>query len=277
LLILICLIGIVLLEFPGPGTDLYEFTIRNPKAIFDWAFWASIATFTFNMWRIVNFPITPGWGLHWDVLWSLAVEEQFYIAFPLLLFVARNRRRLLLILTSIILFSVAYRLVYRWNHSTFNSLVCFEFIAAGIVTALYAQRTPRGWVPFLAILGAILLGIGFFAPFGKLINLFQQEFIAGGAVLLLACASVAPRNTWAILVPFSLMGELSYGMYLLHSVVLYEVGDRLGMLGLFGGFALFVLATSLIAAASYRGFEKPSEQFVRRKLLRVLRPKLAIA
>ncbi|HKQ45243.1 MAG TPA: acyltransferase [Rhizomicrobium sp.] len=277
LLILSCLIGVFLLAFPGAKTELYEATIRNPKAIFDWAFWASIATFTFNIWRIENLPIAPGWGLHWDVLWSLAVEEQFYIAFPLLLLVAKNRKRLVLILLSIIALSITYRLAYRWHHSGFNSLVCFEFIAAGVMTALYAQRTPRHRIPLFATLGAILLAIGFTEPFGEFINLFKNEFIAGGAVLLLACAAVAPRNRPAILVPFALIGELSYGMYLLHSVILYEAGPMLGTFGTLTGYMLFVLGTSLVAAVSYRSFEKPAEQFTRQRLIRLLRPKEDIA
>jgi peptidoglycan/LPS O-acetylase OafA/YrhL len=271
LLIVICLVGAVLLQFPRSG--LYELTIKNPKAIFDWAFWASIATFTFNIWRIHNLAIAPGWGLHWDVLWSLAVEEQFYIAFPLLLFLARNRKRLLLLLMSIIIVSIVYRLIYRWHYSGFNSLVCFEFIAAGILTALYAQQTPRSWVPFLAILGVTLLGIGFFDPFGKFVSLFNQEFIASGAVLLLACAAVAPRNTLAVFVPFALIGELSYGMYLLHALVLFGAGDRFGMFGTSAGYLLFVAATGLIATVVYRVFEKPSERYTRQMLLQALRPR----
>ncbi len=276
LLILVCLLGAVLLQFPAKS-PLYELTFRNPKAVFDWTFWASIGTFTFNIWRIANLPIAPGWGLHWDVLWSLAVEEQFYIAFPLLLFLAKNRSRLVAILTSIIIASITYRLIYRWHYSGFNSLVCFEFIAAGVITALYAQRTPRSWVPFLAIMGAILLGIGFMEPLGKLVSLFDQEFIAAGAVMLLGCAAVAPRNTLSIFVPLALIGELSYGMYLLHALVLYEVGNTVGHLGMVAGCVLFVAATGLIAAVVYRGFEKPSERYTRQMLTHALRPKEAVA
>ena len=44
----------------------------------------------FNIERMVQGEGHWWWGLHWDVLWSLSVEEQFYIAFPLLILATRS-------------------------------------------------------------------------------------------------------------------------------------------------------------------------------------------
>jgi peptidoglycan/LPS O-acetylase OafA/YrhL len=68
-----------------------QFCFRRVDSRFDAPFWFSIPTFTFNWLRILRSNIVGGWGLHWDILWSLAIEEQFYLFYPLLVLLLRPR------------------------------------------------------------------------------------------------------------------------------------------------------------------------------------------
>jgi len=264
LLILITAIGMILLVSCAPG-PLYDDIIRNPKATFNLTFWAAIGTYTFNIWRMINLPGADGWGLHWDLLWSLAVEEQFYVLFPLVIVLSRSRKMLFGVLAGSILSSMAYRLCHP-HYSYLDSRICFELIAAGVMAAMYGPAITRFRIPIITI-GSVLLGLGFFAPIHSLIGLFMQEFIAIGSAILLCSAVSIPVQPYLLLRPVTFVGELSYGMYLLHPVILFATGAALTRLGHYPGYGAYLAITVLIAVVSYRWFEQPSERWLRRLLM----------
>ncbi len=70
---------------------------------------ASIATFSFNWYDIWNGTKTAGMGIAWGVLWSLSIEEQFYLFYPMLLrrMAAWQKIRICLLSVVILAFSTA--------------------------------------------------------------------------------------------------------------------------------------------------------------------------
>jgi peptidoglycan/LPS O-acetylase OafA/YrhL len=90
---------------------------------------ASAATFTCN----IGFVDCDWWVAH---TWSLAVEEQFYLAWPLLIALAAPRWRVPLLIAALIGCTVGIAINPHVFHSNFTSFGC---IAAG---ALYAL-SPR--------------------------------------------------------------------------------------------------------------------------------------
>jgi peptidoglycan/LPS O-acetylase OafA/YrhL len=225
--------------------------------------------FTFNFWRTANLDVATGWGLHWDGMWSLAVEEQFYVAFPLLVLLAKTRRRLVLALSTIILLSVIYHLARLQSVSPYDSILGFQLIASGMLAAMVSPAIPSRRRGRLALYGGLLLGAGFLAPIGSLLLLLKQESIAGGASLLLCCVVSAPDERQSpLLRPIARIGELSYGLYLLHPLVLYVLGPALSGFGTAMGYVCFVLATAGLAELSSRFYEQPAERFVRSWLIK---------
>ena len=89
-------IGICMLMISSNPHSDYLDVFRPEVGHLDVAFWLSIATFTFN-WFLAFHP-PAAFGLHWNLLWSLCVEEQFYLFFPVFLRKANSKKKLLKLL-----------------------------------------------------------------------------------------------------------------------------------------------------------------------------------
>lgn len=157
--------------------------------------------------------------------WSLAVEEQFYLVFPLLLMAlwARGSRRLiwvvaLIALCSLALSEIGLRLPQVSDAAVFYLLPTRAWeLLAGALCALVAMRVTRfdGWLAALG-LAMIALSVAIFdhtTPFPSIWALLPVV----GTVLVLRCAraeTVAGRLL--SLRPFVWIGLISYSAYLWH-------------------------------------------------------------
>ena len=100
----------------------------------------------------------------WDILWSLSVEEVFYILFPIACLCCRDERWLLLPLLGLIVYGPFNRMALAgqdpWQDYAYLS--CADGIAFGCIAALVASRSrwSRGtlWLMMtLGILAVILI------------------------------------------------------------------------------------------------------------------------
>ena len=181
----------------------------------------SALTFTFNWYEG-----RTGWApAAWDVLWSLSIEEVFYVAFPLLC-LALPRPLLVVALAVLALSLLPLRsLVPIANEVWWEKayLPGMSAIAWGVLAALAARRwrpAPRD-ARALAIFGGfcVLLVIGW----GDLVHrhLFKSGMYGlclGTCAMLVAFRghAPAPRRGLGWL---ARMGRLSYELYLTHMFV----------------------------------------------------------
>jgi peptidoglycan/LPS O-acetylase OafA/YrhL len=153
--------------------------------------------------------------------WSLSVEEQFYMLFPLLLLFL-PRRWLILALASI---PILLLFIDRRQH--FFYVLRFDSIAVGVLIALaqtqhwYGQFYPkflgkRGLGIMAVILGCLLIGA---VPALSLVNFTQSMVVAVSAALVF----IASFNKNLFAGPykklhkfFLWMGDRSYAIYLIH-------------------------------------------------------------
>jgi peptidoglycan/LPS O-acetylase OafA/YrhL len=229
------------------------------------------------------YPVNP--------LWSIAVEEQFYLAIPLLTYFFRARG---LKITCLTLIGVAYAFIaYYATHKIHgytqwtNSFVQFQFFAAGSLLSIYLRgRLPKlhwtlRWLFAAAALSGYhvakrVLGVDADRPHATLPGALAGWLLVLGCTILLffslygAGAKYMPR----ILVYF---GRISYGLYVLHAFVLYCV-FRLWSSGLTQlsttlhlanwrnafGTVLVLAGTISLAMLSYHLYEKPFLQLKRR-------------
>ena len=168
--------------------------------------------------------------------WSLAVEEQFYLAWPLLIIAATalGRRRLLgyaltaLAVASLILSVTETHRSAPWAY--FGTHTRAWELAVGALLALNAEKVARlprhlgrflGWAGLAAILlAAVLYGDGTAYP-----GLFVVLPVLGAA------AVIAGGNETLAIRPMTALGRLSYGWYLWHWPVLIIGPVALGISG----------------------------------------------
>lgn len=178
----------------------------------------SALTFTFNWYEG-----RTGWApAGWDVLWSLSIEEVFYIGFPLLCLWLPRRLLIGLLLVWALALNPLRGLVPAadevWREKAY--LPGMAAIAWGVLASLLAQRwrPSRRDARALALFGAfcILLVLGW----GELVHrhLFKSSMVGlvlGSALMLLAFHAHPPAPR-AGLRWLARMGSLSYELYLSH-------------------------------------------------------------
>lgn len=158
--------------------------------------------------------------------WSLAVEEQFYVLFPLLLILLRKLPRNLLLAVLVLLSSLSLALA-QWGSTAFPSanfyLLPTRAWELGVGAALavagdFRQRIPPQYAGPLSMQGLLLILYAIFAFDGALPfpGLWALMPVAGAALII---AFATPHTLVGRLLgsaPMVAIGLLSYSMYLWH-------------------------------------------------------------
>lgn len=199
--------------------------------------------------------------------WSLAVEEQFYLVWPALLFlVARGGRiRVPVALLVVLVASFAANVLITQTAISwaFYSLPtrAWQLAAGGLlaVGSVWIDRMP--WLPIVAAgwisaagLSASALLISSELPYPGIVALAPTL----AAVLLIASGQrhFGPGALLAV-APLRALGRISYSLYLWHWPILMlpaiALGDALGL----EGRILLALGAVVVAGASWRFIEEP--------------------
>jgi peptidoglycan/LPS O-acetylase OafA/YrhL len=212
--------------------------------------------------------------------WSLAVEEQFYIVWPLLgvawLCVTADRRRAARIVGAVAVADALYFVLALANWAPGRAIFATDTHAFGLLTgsalALWVHRdgpvtlAQDCWRRRVQAAGGIsaLLIVGL-ACFGRLDLVILPATAAAAALVaslvLVPAGSLVRVFAWS---PMRWIGRRSYGIYLYHfPLAVAFVGER-HLHGLHYAVAVTVCVAGslLLAAASYRWVETP---FLRRK------------
>ena len=178
-------------------------------------------------------------------LWSLAVEEQFYLVWPLVLWFVPGRRRLLWVCYGVIAASFVARLAWPLMHMSSgsayqNTLFRCDAIMLGAVLALYERGPAKSlagltraawWVAGLAsaflVVRALAVRQALPYDYFGIVVIMPVLSVIGASVVVLA---INPGNAvnrmcerrWAVE-----LGKMSYAMYVIHQMLAPLVLHRL--------------------------------------------------
>ncbi len=248
------------------------------------SFWlVNLASLTFWMNVLIG---THGWlNYPLGVLWSLSVEEVFYLSFPLLCVALRRESRLVAFWIAIILVGPVYRYTHQGDAENFlyAYFACFDAIAIGCCTALLAGRVAlreqaRAWLRWLAAAAMVVLYLSW--PISEANVPGVTAMALGTAVLLLTgqeSPAEATRRRARASAWLEWFGRLSYELYLFHLIVLGLLKTRFPRPDVTGDDKLALLAVYLLLSAALgaliaRFYAEPLNRGIRRRLTPGLSP-----
>ncbi len=259
--------GMVWLEQRFPGTEL-----------------ALALSYTAN-WALA---FNPTYHLQWlNHCWSLAVEEQFYLIWPLAMLGLAKAVRNPATRAGVLLAGAAVVAVYRASkvgvytdeRINFGLDTRMDTLMAGAALACFVRSLPAGRLPaagskvlgrflaplMLAALFAVIHVVTWYSPWMGWIG----YVLVGGAATLVVLDLVAGSHSWLARVlsaaPLRFVGRISYGVYLYHLPVYFAVEKLLPGAALPVRLGLKLAVSFTLAILSYflveRKFLRLKERF----------------
>lgn len=258
-------------------------------ADFDWYAFLSQVFFVYNWHKIGDLPdVLPGSG----VVWSLSIEEQFYIAFAAFWVMAvrsRHRVRLLLglgVLTIVIV--NANRIFLMATDAPLERIYYgtdtrIDGIALGMLVAIYVWALPTerggrvpprlGWGSPIVLIAALLLFTLSLVLRDELFRYtvrFSVQSLAAAMIILYGMArSAGPlRRLFDAIVTHRVITEIglaSYSIYLAHLPILILVNPLLGDLPQPVAILVRIVVGVGIGILSYRWVEVPVLRWRKRR------------
>ena len=240
------------------------------------SFWlVNFASLTF--WMNVLMATPAGWvNYALGVLWSLSVEEVFYLSFPILCLTLRRPALLAAFWAVLIMVGPIWRGLHQDDEAQFlySYLASFDGIAVGCCTALLARRASLSgtWASVVQPLVMVAMTVLYLARSIAVTNVYGVTLMASGTACLLLQASHRPSGCLferrRVLAALEWFGRLSYELYLFHLIVLglllsaFPKGSVLGddKLALL---VIYFAASAAIAAMVGRAYSEPLNRGIR--------------
>jgi peptidoglycan/LPS O-acetylase OafA/YrhL len=207
--------------------------------------------------------------------WSLAVEEQFYLLWPIVfVLVGANRTRLAWLLAGVIASAWVHRAACTlagvpdaWLYNAFDCRVDHLLVGCLGAVLLKLRALPALFDllarsrALAASIAGLLLTIGWFElelgrPFLYIVaHAIEPPLVMALVVFIVANAARAPVR-WLQSKALAHVGKVSYGIYLFHPVLLEPVRSHTAFLPEALRTLVIVLVTIGVASASFALYER---------------------
>jgi len=218
---------------------------------------------------------------NWDILWSLSVEEMFYLFFPLVCRLFGRRRLFLAILLVFVVLGAPGRTVFAHGNEVWSEY-CYlggtEGIALGCLTAIIVSRIQfsRGALRLLGIGGTTIVALslvlslqGYKGWLGR--TGLNFTVIGLGTCMFITATSQAQWRSPRILMPLLKIGQYSYEVYLTHMFVVFglfglflDLGKPMALVPVL--FTTTILVAGFLGAAVAYCYSEPMNRKLRQRL-----------
>lgn len=217
---------------------------------------------------------------NWDILWSLSVEEMFYLFFPLVCRVFGRGKLLLVILLTFVVLGAPGRTIFAHGNevwSEYSYLGGMEGIALGCLTAIIVWRVhfSRAALWVLSIGGTTIVALslvfslqGYSGWLGR--TGLNFTVLGLGTCMFIAATTQTQWRSPRILAPLLRIGQYSYEVYLTHMFIVF------GLFGLFLDlgkpmwlvpvlFTITTLVAGILGGAVAHLYSEPMNRYLRQK------------
>lgn len=189
-----------------------------------------------------------------SLLWTVAVEVQFYALFPLLWLLYRLAGREALVAALVALSLLAFALGFPRTHTLFPHL---PYFLAGIGLSLLPLVRTGLLFPVIFMLYFVLMP--------GVIGLTGDPWLSPAYILLIPILLYAAMtSSWGGFLghpALRFLGNISYSVYLLHLPILRILRET-PLVGTWALLPVFLAATTAVAWISYRFFETPTRTWI---------------
>jgi peptidoglycan/LPS O-acetylase OafA/YrhL len=214
----------------------------------------------------------------WDVLWSLSVEEMFYLFFPLLARLLGRGKLFVVLLLIFVALGPFGRTVLTYGNPIWREksyLGGMDAIALGCLTALLASRIRfshsvlRSSTAIGIALLVLILGFGSM-PFlhGLDRQGLEETILAIGTCLVIIAAAQTRWKSPRVFAPLLKLGQRSYEVYLTHMFVVFAFFDLFvkmdkPMWAVPGLFIVTIVVSALLGDLVANLYSEPINRFLR--------------
>ena len=218
---------------------------------------------------------------NWDILWSLSVEEMFYLFFPLACKAfGRGKLFFVLLLLSFVALGPPGRTIFTHGNEIWSEY-CYlggmEGIALGCLTAIIASRLhfSRAALAILGIGGTAIVTLSLIFSWQLYSNWLGQTglnftVLGVGTCMFIAATAQTQWKTPLLFKPLMKMGQYSYEIYLTHMFVVFglfglflELGKQMRLVPAL--FVATILVAAVLGAAVAHLYSEPMNKYLRNR------------
>ncbi len=217
---------------------------------------------------------------NWDILWSLSVEEMFYLFFPWVFRLFGRSRLLIAVLVTFVVLGPFSRTMFAHGNEIWREYLLFRRHGrdrAGCLTALFisGKQLTRSTLRILGATGAAILIFSLCfsnhaIKWGLGRNGLDMTILAAGTCLVIIAATESKWRSPAVLTPLVKLGQRSYEVYLTHVFVVFaffnyfvSIGKPMRAVPIL--FIAVILVSGILGEIVARFYSEPMNQLLRKR------------
>ena len=262
----------ILRIFPLYYAFLLAYALTAPSLVNELTPW--LWTYTLNLFRVL---IDNNWEGPISHLWSLSVEEQFYLVWPWIILLTPRRLLVPVLILSVVvgpttkmileMYDVSERAIRFFTLSRLDTLALGGLLAYavnqhGVLTVAKSRVTDgliwAGLPIFCIVVGLRAVGIG--STKWMILELSAETLLCGWVVLRAAQGFQGLTGRLLASPPLVYLGHISYGLYLLHKPIpsiLQAYGIETDEIPAGIRFLIYTVLAILAASLSWYLLERP--------------------